>query len=158
MLLTSLFFVFRTTINCWKRSHQSSSGKSRQKRERNTHQIEIYEKSLRFRTYGRKMQLQKWTKPVERDIFLLHKEMAKDGIVKSPLSPDFKFYTAFQLKFFTRKLDIWTQEKITRLSFDAFIRKQKAINDMIDRISPKGKTNLIFYGGARQSSNSPIKG
>lgn len=108
--------------------------------------------------FARRKELQRWIKPVERDIFHQLQQLDEDDKI-SPKSSDYIRYTHFHLSFFLRKIKIYTDHRITRHRFDFYIRRERAIDLFLDEeICPRGISTLIFYGGARQAANSPIRG
>lgn len=74
----------------------------------------------------------------------------------SPKDSTYFEYIKHSLQFFHEGVATYTQRKYARLSLDAYILSQKAMDKITGEIV-NNKSALVFIGSANMSPNSPIK-
>ena len=70
---------------------------------------------------------------------------------------DLLAFTRFKLKFLEARLDLYSEPKFRRLTFESYIRRRQVVDQMVHKYCSSGRT-LVFYGDSSIHSNSPMKG
>lgn len=98
--------------------------------------------------YSRKNKLDRWTRKSQA----IEKNRKA---IQTPLE-----YVKFALKHLKEKMKEFFRDKISRLKFDAYIQRKKTFHRVIREkfIGEEKETVTVFWGSAKQASNSPIKG
>lgn len=115
------------------------------------HNEKIKYSSRRFYTecghYSRKYKLEKWTKQ--------SRQIEK----QRPAKQSIEEYIRFELQHFSNKRKEFLKSKVARLKFDAYIQRRKTLKKLIDTLFVKEEKRVtVFWGSAKQASDSPIKG
>lgn len=109
--------------------------------------------------YSRKYKLEKYTKNIEKQIIKDREEWSKSSNVTDWFLNYIYMNIYFPLKWITVKQKIYSQAKVSRLRFDAYLRKKKLLKKLIDEKLVKGEEKVtIFWGDAKQSNDCGIKG
>lgn len=70
-----------------------------------------------------------------------------------------QMYIVHPLKWFSKKIHVYHKTKVTRLKFDAFIKRRKTLNKVInEKLVKKEKKVNVYIGDATQPGNCGIKG
>lgn len=110
---------------------------------------------------SRKMKMQQWSKAVEdrvRDERERINDEVNEGredhvqLVIGPMSADYEEFTRFELKFFTRRINLYAQPKFRHLNFDSIIRRRSNIDNIVNGMCPRNARTLLFYGSTKFSS------